>query len=212
MDIYKVIRSLFAKAESTHSEHEAQSAILKAQELMAKYGISSVSTEDEIHYGSQICTHSGNKSFRRMLAIVIAPNFKVKCYLVDMQVTFFGREDDVKIAKEVFEYSYRSICKETRKLCRERKNNNLDTNGITNTYAIGFCAGLKEKLEAQSTALMVVIPPDVNKKYSELSKNFSRARKLQIKYNGQANDIYKQGLQDGRSILNRRRLPAKKTA
>ena len=91
MDINKVIRSLFAKAESTHSEHEAKAAILKAQELMAKYGIQSISDEDQIAYTNQSCIHSGNRSFRRVLANVIAPNFKVKYYLSNNTVTFFGR-------------------------------------------------------------------------------------------------------------------------
>ena len=142
MDIYKVIRSLLAKAESTHSEHEAHAAILKAQELMAKYGISSLSAEEGHQYASQGCAHSGDRAFRRQLANVIAPNFRVKFYLSNMQVTFFGREDDVKIAKEVFEYTYKFICRETRRLCRERRNGNMSTEGITNTYALGFCRGL----------------------------------------------------------------------
>ena len=89
MDINKVIRSLFAKAESTHSEHEAKAAILKAQELMAKYGIQSISDEDKIAYTNQSCIHSGNRSFRRVLANVIAPNFKVKYYLSNNSL---GRE------------------------------------------------------------------------------------------------------------------------
>lgn len=211
MDINKVIRSLFAKAESTHSEHEAQSAILKAQELMAKYGISSLSSEEDYQYISQNCTHSGNRAFRRNLANVIAPNFKVKYYLSNMQVTFFGREDDVKIAKEVFEYSYKFICRETRRLCKERKNEHMGTEGISNTYALGFCRGLKERLDVQSMALMVIVPPDVQEKYGELSKDF-RVSKRALSYDRYAKGIYEQGLQDGRSVLNRHRLPGEKTA
>lgn len=206
MDIHKVIRSLFAKAESTHSEHEAHAAILKAQELMAKYGISALSAEEGHQYASQGCAHSGNRAFRRQLANVIAPNFRVKFYLSNMQVTFFGREDDVKIAKEVFEYTYKFICRETRRLCRERRNGNMSTEGITNTYALGFCRGLSEKLGEQSTALMVIVPPDVNEKYGELSKNF-RQFKRALRYDRYAKGIYEQGLQDGRSVLNRHRLP-----
>lgn len=206
MDIHKVIRSLFAKAESTHSEHEAQAAILKAQELMAKHGISAVSTEEEIKYSTESCTHSGNRAFRRPLANALSGNFKVKYYLSNMQVTFFGHEEDVRIAREVFEYAYKYICRETRRLCKEQKNLHMSTDGIANTYALGFCAGLKEKLDSQSVALMVVTPPDVNEKYAELSKGFRTSRR-KIAYDRYARSIYEQGQRDGRSIMERRKLP-----
>ena len=75
-----------------------------------------------------------------------------------------------------------------------------------NTYALGFCRGLSEKLGEQSTALMVIVPPDVNEKYGELSKNF-RQFKRALRYDRYAKGIYEQGLQDGRSVLNRHRLP-----
>ena len=211
MDINKVIRSLFAKAESTHSEHEAKAAILKAQELMAKYGIQSISDEDQIVYTSQSCTHSGNRSFRRVLANVIAPNFKVKYYLSNNTVTFFGRENDVRIAKEVFEYSYRFICRETRRLCKEKKQSGLSADGITNTYALGFCTGLKEQLESQSVALMVIVPSDVQKKYEEMSKDFKHVRR-KIGHIRKDLSIYQQGVQDGRSVMARRTLTERKSA
>ena len=103
MDMQMVVRKLFAKAASTHSEHEAEAAILKAQELMAKYGIQDAGEENDIKYITLTCKHTGNRSFRRPLAKIIADNFRVKNYLRDMQVTFFGREYDVLIAKEAFE-------------------------------------------------------------------------------------------------------------
>jgi len=39
MDIQKVVKNLFDRANSTHSQNEAEQCILKAHELMAKYGI-----------------------------------------------------------------------------------------------------------------------------------------------------------------------------
>ena len=66
MDIQKTIQHLFAKAASTHSEHEAEAAILKAHELMAKYGITDVTSEEDIKYATESCKHSGSRSFRRL--------------------------------------------------------------------------------------------------------------------------------------------------
>lgn len=208
MDINKVIQTLFAKAESTHSEHEAQQAILKAHELMAKYGIRQFTTKDDIQYLSLSCKHTGNRGFRTPLAHIIANNFRVQLYLNNHQVTFFGREADARIAKETFEYTYAFVCRETGRLCREKRKNHLNSTGVTNSYALGFCKGLREKLEAQSTALMVITPPDVKEKFAELTKGF-RKSKSSLSLVGYSRAIYQRGLQDGRAVLNGRRLPDK---
>ena len=211
MDIQKVIQNLFAKAASTHSEHEAEAAILKAHELMAKYGIKEVSSEENIPYLTESCTHPGNRSFRRYLANVIAPNFRVKYFLRDMRVTFFGHENDVRIAKEAFEYAYRFANRQAQRLCREKRAKRVDVIGLYNSYTLGFCKGLKEHLDAQSTALLVITPQDVDQKYQELSKNFKKSsRQMRISQFSQA--AYEQGRQDGRSVLSQRQLAGKKSA
>lgn len=205
MDMQKVIRKLFDKAASTHSEHEAEAAILKAQELMAKYGIQDISEENDIKYISLTCKHTGNWSFRRPLAKIIADNFRVKNYLRDMQVTFFGRENDVLTAKQAFEYTYSFICRESGRICRKMRENFQDTTGVVNSYSMGFCQGLKEKLDAQSVTLMVVTPSDVTEKFEELSKGFGRS-KHKMSLAGFSRSIYERGRKDGREALDRRRL------
>lgn len=204
MDMQKVIRKLFDKAASTHSEHEAHAAILKAQELMVKYGIENVDGEAEAQYISQTCRHSGNKAFRRLLAFIIAENFRVKYYLRNMQVTFFGREEDVLTARQTFEYTYSFICRESGRICRRMREDGQNTKKVVNSYAIGFCHGLKEKLDSQSVALMVVTPPDVNEKYEEFSKNFRRTKST-LSTTGLSRSIYERGKKDGREVLDRRR-------
>lgn len=209
MDIQKVIRNLFERAESTHSQNEAEQAILKAHELMAKHGIHSVSTEDEINYTEVLCKHPGNRKFRRNLAAIIAPNFKCKYYKSNNQVYFFGRETDVQIAKEVFEYAYSFAYRETNRMCHEMRANHFDTTGITNSYALGFLRGLKEKLGEQSTALMVIVPPDVNDKFDIFGKErgFRTSNfKLTVAKGGYAGSVYNKGLSDGRTVMNGRRL------
>lgn len=205
MDMQKVVRKLFDKAASTHSEHEAEAAVLKAQELMAKYGIQNISEENDIKYISLTCKHTGNRSFRRPLAKIIADNFRVKNYLRDMQVTFFGRENDVLTAKQAFEYTYSFICRESGRICRKMREDFQDTTGVVNSYSMGFCQGLKEKLDAQSVALMVVTPSDVTEKFEELSKGFGRS-KHKMSLAGFSRSIYERGRKDGREALDRRRL------
>ncbi len=209
MDIQKVIRNLFERAESTHSQNEAEQAILKAHELMAKYGITAAAAEDEIKYGEEAVRHPGNRKFRRNLAYIIAPNFRCKYYMsANQQIVFFGREADVRITKEVFEYTYSFMYRETNRMCRELRANHFDTTGITNSYALGFLRGLKEKLGEQSTALMVIVPPDVNEKYDEIGKErgFRKSKTRLAVSSGYAGSVFNKGLADGRTVLNGRRL------
>lgn len=86
--------------------------------------------------------------------------------------------------------------------------NQVDTSGIINSYTLGFCKGLKEQLDAQSTALLVITPQDVDQKYTELSQNFKKSKR-QMKISQFSNTFYEQGRQDGRSVLNRHRLEDK---
>lgn len=208
MDMQMVVRKLFEKAASTHSEHEAEAAILKAQELMAKYDIQDIGEENDIKYISLTCKHTGNRSFRRPLAKIIADNFRVKNYLRDMQITFFGRENDVLTAKQAFEYTYAFICRESGRICRKMRENFQDTIGVVNSYSMGFCQGLKEKLNAQSVALMVVTPSDVTEKFKELSQGFGRS-KYRISTAGFFRSIYERGRKDGREVWSRDRLSGK---
>ena len=208
-NIHNKIRNLFARAESTHSQNEAEQAILLAHKLMAKHGIHSVSTEDEINYTSETAKHPGNRKFRRNLAGIIAPNFRCKYYRSNNQIVFYGRESDAKIAKDVFEYAYSFAYRETNRMCRELRSNHFDTTGITNSYALGFLKGLREKLGEQSTALMVIVPPDVNENYDAMSKaqGFKTSRSnLTVSRGGYAGSVYSKGLSDGRTVMNGRRL------
>lgn len=211
MDMRNKIRCLFAKAASTHSEYETHAAILKAHELMAKYGIENVVDEDSIKYATMVCDYSGSRSFRQLLGSIIADNFRVKCFLRNRRVAFFGQEEDVLTAKQTFEYTYAFICRESGRIYRQVREEGRRGTGVVNSYALGFCRGLKEKLDSQSVALMVVTPPDVDKKFEVMSKNFGKA-KGRISTAGYSQIIYERGRKDGREVLDRRRLEGETVA
>jgi len=181
---------------------------LKAQELMAKYGIQDAGEENDIKYITLTCKHTGNRSFRKMLACIIAENFRVKCFLRNGQIAFFGREDDVLVARQTFEYTYVFIGRESGRIYRQVKEDHQNGRGVVNSYASGFCCGLKEKLDSQSVALMVVTPSDVEQKYEELSRDFRRA-KYSLSMAGFSRSIYERGRKDGQEVLGRRRLEGK---
>ena len=201
------IRKLLALGENNPNQIEAEAAILKAQALMAEHDIHSVSTDEQISYSKEFCVHQGNRKFRRLIANVIAPNFKCRYYLNNGKVVFFGRATDAKIAKEVFEYAYSYAYKESNHLYNEARKRGYASNGVVNSYALGFVRGLKEKLDAQSVALMVITPPDVQTEYDALCEQ-EGMRKSHFKVTVSRTDAtaYNQGLADGRTVMNGRRL------
>jgi len=204
------IQKLLALGANNPSENEAQAAILKAHELMAEYGIDSVIIgEQDISYSTESCEHKGNRKFRRNLANIIATNFRCHNYTSNGNVTLFGRTDDVKIAKEVFEYAYAFAYKESSRLYAEYRKSGKDARGIVNSYALGFIRGLKEKLDAQSTALMIITPPDVDDEYDKVKKELGlRTTSFTLSTSRANGAVYNRGLADGRSVMNGRRLEA----
>ncbi len=203
------IRKLLSLGENNKNENEAQAAILKAQELMAEHGINTVATEDQnISYAKEFCEHRGNREFRKMLSSVIAVNFRCKNYYHGGQVVFFGRSSDAKIAREVFEYAYSFAYKESNRVMAQTRRDGFRGDGVINSYAAGFILGLKEKLGEQSTALMIVTPPDVKDKYAEMSKGWKQDNSSFKLASGGNYKAFNQGLNDGRTVMNGRKLKA----
>ena len=205
--IVEKIRKLLALGERNANENEAQAAILKAHKLMAEHGINAVSTgEAEISYAKEVCIHKGNRRFRKILSGVIAENFRCKQFYRNGQVVFFGRSDDARIAKEVFEYTYDYAYRESNRLYAQIRKEGGSGKGVINSYAIGFIKGLSEKLGEQSTALMVIIPPDVKDQFAELNKGWRKSTSKLTVTNGGNRRAYNSGLSDGRTVMNGRRL------
>ena len=105
------IKGLLALGDKSRNceEHEAEAALLKAHELMAKYNISvEVTEEEKMSYVHEVCTSKWNMGFRKPLAVVIARNFRCEVYLKGNggSVVFFGHEMDARIAREAFKFSH----------------------------------------------------------------------------------------------------------
>lgn len=218
-DMQKVVRDLLARAKGTDSEHEAKEAILKAQYLIAKHNIvmdEETQEPEEMLY--QICEHPGNAGFREWLGGVIAPNFRVMCFLPKGSIAFFGHRSDVLVAKEVFEYAYLFAFRKSRRIVDDLRKRYMDTSGVRQSYLLGFCMGLRDGLEAQSKLLMVVVPQDVKDKVAELrareeaenkdKKKKPKRQKLRARNSFHIDNFspayHEQGRKDGREALEER--------
>ena len=211
-DILKKIDKLLALAGNNPNENEAISAALKAQELMAKYNIELAEVQGT-ESGQEITkeTYTPKKSshyvskWKYSLSQIIAKNFCCKTYSLGRDaIVFYGYEKDAKIAQQVFGFLFETGNKLADKYYRKCKNAGRETKGLLNTYLSGFCEGIKEVLDKQCTALMVVIPKEVEESYEEYSKNFRKiSNKLRTSSDGRA---FQDGKQDGRETATARTI------
>ena len=210
--ILEKIEKLLALAGNNPSENEAISAALKAQELMAKYNIELADLEGkslEQNIVEETYTPKANchyvRKWRYTLSQIIAKNFCCKTYSINRDaIAFYGYEKDAKIAVEVFKFLFETGNKLANRYYLKCKKEGRDTKGVLNTYLIGFCDGIKEVLDKQCTALMIVVPKEVEEAYTEHSKNFRRMNtSLTTSSDGRA---YSEGKTDGKATATARSI------
>ena len=210
--ILEKIEKLLALAGNNPSENEAISAALKAQELMAKYNIELADLEGkslkqnivEETYTPKANCHYVRK-WRYTLSQIIAKNFCCKTYSINRDaIAFYGYEKDTKIAVEVFKFLFETGNKLASRYYLKCKKEGRDTKGVLNTYLVGFCDGIKEVLDKQCTALMIVVPKEIEEAYTEHSKNFRRMNtSLTTSSDGRA---YSEGKTDGKATATARSI------
>lgn len=206
--INKIQNLLNKTVENGATEEEAQSALLLAQKLIAKYNI-----DLEQQIGSKEYTHSLEQTKVKAnprnnhLGNIIARSFAVKGILICNKWAFFGREDNAKAAASAMCFVVKVMEAGMRRICREH---GLETSmsGAAywyNPYALGFIEGLKEALDAQCTALCIVVPEDVKDKFSEKFPQTRQYRSKGMQYRHDQ-EAYSQGHQDGKSAMGKRSL------
>ena len=170
------IRNLFDLSKNNPNENEAIAAALKAQELMAKYDIGIADVEgaqvnkEIAHVAYSNTDKHEMKKWKLSLCTVIASNFKCRVYVHDKtDIVFYGYKDDAMIALETFTFLYNTGNKLAVKYYNQRKKAGKSTKGVMNDYLLGFISGIRDALDRQCTALMIVIPKEVNDSYYMIS-------------------------------------------
>ena len=207
-DIIKKIKNLMDLANNNPNQHEALAAALKAQELMAKYNVhieavdeQAKSMEKRTYYNS---SHPGNTKWRGKLAMIVSRNFRCKYYYTYGGIVFFGYKDDVEIALDVFTMLVSVGIKLARKEYYDRRKNNQNTHGVTNTFLMGFCDGVSDALDKQCTALLIVVPKEVEKEYAIITAGFRR-KNVNIGV-AEDSDVRDRGRIAGRNAVESRRI------
>lgn len=208
--VIRKIESLLALAGNNPNENEAIAAALKAQQLMAKYNVELAEVEgrnanQEItreFYEIKRSSHYVSK-WKIELSNIIARNFCCKTYLLGKDIiAFYGYEKDVRIAKEVFRFLFEAGNRMADRYYRKCRKEGRETRGVLNTYLLGFCNGVREVLDRQCTALMLVVPKEVEKAYQEHTKGWKKVSgSLQVSKNKEA---YQTGKQEGKDTAQAR--------
>lgn len=204
----KIQHLLNKTVENGATEAEAQAALLMAQKLMAKYNI-------------ELEQQTGSKDFKcsleetkvkpnprnNHLGNIIANSFAVKGIIYGGKWAFFGREANAKAAAECLKFIHKTLEAGIRRVCADHglKSSERGAAFYYNAYALGFINGLKEAMAAQTKALCVVVPEDVNNKFNEKFPKLNQYRGKGMQYHHDR-DAYAQGQRDGRSAMDRRSL------
>ena len=201
------VNKLLALAGNNPSQEEANSAYMKAQKLIAEYNLNMDEfSEDKEDIVMMPCVHSNNEGYRTRLAMVLAANFRCRAIMSGNTVNFLGYKTDVEVCVQVFNHAYKVSHNAGLRLERQYRKEGYSTRGVANSYYNGFCAGIKEVLDAQCRALMIVVPDEVDKNLAERSQGRYRGG---MRMRGYDSDAYSSGKRDGRDHMNARYIEGK---
>ena len=159
------------------NENEARAAMLKAQELMAKYEIDreQIKGEEKERPVVGFTSSPHREEWIHMVSAVIAENFRCRSISIvknnsggSFRIRFYGYEEDAEICINIFNYAVKVIRKRfmvLRAIYADAKREFGQDEKMN--YVLGFCHGLEknfeeQKAQSQSFALALVTPKAVN--------------------------------------------------
>lgn len=212
--IAEKVQKLFALAGNNPSEEEAAAALLKAQALLAKYNINMedvASDTKETYQHELIFSKVARSPYNNALASIIANSFACKAILLREgtveRIALMGRVPDVQAAVNALNFAYKVMKKNGSKAVKAYgfRPGERGSTAIYNTYASGFCNGLRDAMGEQTRALAIVVPQDTEDAYNERFPNatIAKTRRTNVTANS---ELRARGYSDGRSAMDRRSL------
>lgn len=224
--ILRKIKKALALAGNDPNQQEAETALLKAQEMMAKYNLSMGDVEEKERkkevLNDQVTPYGRTPYWKKRLAHIIGENFRVQSFTWTLNgkscIKFLGLQEDVELAKEMFEFACDSLEHLVRIYVAEAKREwfekpvwgrgQFDNTGIKNDYISGFLNGLSAKFKEQVSkngwglvlvkdALVVQEVEKLNLRNASSGKNVKRSR---------SSDAYNRGYEQGKNLDNKIRI------
>ena len=211
--ILEKVKKLLALAGNNPSQAEAEAAAAKAQALLQEYNLTlkDVDGGEEEALDFTYFETGVDRAWKYDLANVIAKNFRCKCcWWGKSKVGFYGYKHDTEVAASVFEFLFWAIRRNLRKVKKQAMLDRGTAKGVIYSYSTGFIAGIKEVLDAQCTALMIVTPEKVSTGWEVWGKanNLKDMPINRRDKKGFNTEDYEKGKVDGRSAMNSRSIEA----
>jgi hypothetical protein len=181
------IKKLLTLAGNNPNENEAQSAILKAQQMLLEFKIEEHELEGEkapeITIIEARCDKASNTAWEMKIAHILEENFGVILFFKTRgnvkTPIFFGEEDKANICKSMYEFIAPWLNKRACNYATKIRNTEGIVKGVKQDFILGFLNGLADKFKEQvatseSYALVVVINPLVKNAYEDRSKDFKK--------------------------------------
>lgn len=205
---------------SSPNEKEAQAALLKARELMAKHKL----TAEECQEGQTAkvirqtvgveCTKQTNP-WAVSLGGIISKRYCCRVYrqhakgAKKVTVGFVGLEDDFEICRRIFLYAYQCVeARCTRIRVRKRDRGGKEVREMCNAFGWGFCYGLEaafqeQEKEHQEWGLVLAVPQAVEDVINKMSKPTSFGS---VSVDGWRAKYANAGYAEGRKFVPRQQL------
>ncbi|MCW6660532.1 DUF2786 domain-containing protein [Aerococcaceae bacterium NML191292] len=217
--IIEKLRRLLALANDAPDDEEGQNAFLMAQRLMIKHKVerSMISEEnpEEINIQQRpVTAHKRLYWWERRLGEIISENFRCIMFYnskkngrqFQRRIVFYGAEEDLKLAEEMFVLCYEYTRHRVKKFMKEKPQwlSISVRNSMRSDYLQGFLAGLRQRFEEQVSiltkeySLVVLRPKEVTESYKELSADWDALSYTTPDIS--SGRIYFQGVEEGKEI------------
>ncbi len=184
---------------------EAASAAKMAQKLIAKHHVDMREFSEVEDVNSEITTCStpwqttlATTISKRMCCDVIyetIPNTRKR------RLTFVGHDTDRKAVIELWDKLVK-VCNDGIKIEKRNYKERYGTaRGVAESYARGFIRAVRESMDEQCRALMLIVPEEVNNKVKEI---FPELRKVKPRKQKIWSEAYNNGMSAGRDAAGRK--------
>ena len=213
-DVLKKIAAMMnLTVENGATEHEAIAAATMAQKLIAKYHVDITELEtanDPTDEKVDMHEAPSTRKWEGLLATVVGRNMRCEVVMQTQArrttVKIIGTETDRLAMVETFNM-LREICREGIKRQKAAaKHTYGSAAGIESAYAWGFITGVKNEMERQAMALMLVIPDNVKDYLNDIPNIKTQRTRAPHNVNRATYEANVAGYTDGAAALGQRKL------
>lgn len=175
--IIEKIMKVYNKSKNNPSEYEAKAAILKVQEMLAKYNLEmkDLSIEED-HKVDEVRSGQKSRWWHGRLGSILAKNFKCRIYTLTgngKTIVFVGKETDINICLQTFEYTKKAVnynCKihMAKRRFRKKENIKMAKESFIEGFIEGLGRALKEQKNNNNWGLVLQVPEEVQEYYNNI--------------------------------------------